>query len=224
MVPPPLRLTGELIQRKDEVNAIKRQLNAMDRKLERLLDWAENESTSARSAPSTAAVNNGQSGRMIRYSVYETWDKGKKKSLIGLFIDWFKYDLQAGYEKDIAESTSLTSNTKSAFKRLRWVVECMLRCCSNHPPPMPDTPQQRVEWEAALEPIASAALAQMKNTLGLDINDTITQNTLTGNTVARKQIIEQRSLPQDTPLESTFSAQPKSGKRKRDDDTVRVDV
>lgn len=146
--------------------------------------------------------------------MYETWDKGKEKSLIGSFIDWFKYDLQAGYEKDIAESASLTTKTKSAFKRLRWVVECMLRCCSNHPPPMPDTPQQRVEWEAALEPIARAALAQMKDTLGLDINDKISQNTLTGKTEARKKIVEQRPLPQDTPPESTFRAQRKEKKRR----------
>jgi hypothetical protein len=224
LVPPPLCLTGELILSRDENTAIKRQLNAIEGKVERLLACAENESTSPRSAPSTAAVSNGQSKHVIPFSVYESSDKGKQKSLTGSFIDWFKYDLQAGYEKDIAESASLTEKTKSAFKRLRWVVECMLRCCSNHPPPMPDTPQQRVEWEAALEPIARAALAQMKNTLGLDVNDTISQNTLTGNTVARKKIIEQRPLPQDTPLESTFSAHPKSGKRKRDDDTVRVDV
>jgi hypothetical protein len=96
MVPPPLRLTGELILSKDENTAMQRQLNAMDRKLnamdsklERLLDCAENESTLARSAPSTAAVNNGQSGHMIRYSVYATSDKkGKQKSLILLEILW----------------------------------------------------------------------------------------------------------------------------------------
>jgi hypothetical protein len=199
MFPPPLCLTGELIQSRDENTAIKRQLNAIEGKVERLLACAENESTSARSAPSTAAVNNGQSKGVIPFSVYATSDKkGKPKSLIGSFIDWFKYDLPAAYQEDIANSASLTTKTKSAFKRLRWVVECMLRCCSHHPPPMPDTPQQRVEWEAALEPMARAALAQMKNTLGLDVNDTISQNTLTGNNVARKKIMEQRPLPQDT--------------------------
>jgi hypothetical protein len=112
-----------------------------------------------------------------------------------LFVDWFKYALQAGYEEDISQSeASLSSTTKSAFMRHKWVVESMLRCCGNHPPPLPDTPQQRVEWEAALEPIANAALAQMKVTLGLDKNDTITQDTLYENTEARKKIIEQRDL------------------------------
>jgi hypothetical protein len=219
---PPLCTTGELIQTKDEVTTVKRQLNAMDRKLQRLLDFVENGSTLARSAPTTASVKNVQAKGMIQYSVYEVQHKKQKKSPYQLFVDWFKYELQAGYESDISQSASLgglSGPTKSAFKRHKWVVESMLRCCDNHPPPIPDTPQQRVQWEADLGPIANAALARLKDILGLDENDTVTQHRLS-NTPVRKKIIDLRPLPQNTPLDSTFRAQPR--KRQRNIDTADV--
>jgi hypothetical protein len=57
--------------------------------------------------------------------------------------------------------------------------------------------------------MADEALQQMKETLDLDEGETITQNTITGNTESHKKIMEKRPLPQNTPLHSTFRAQPK---------------
>jgi hypothetical protein len=62
----------------------------------------------------------------------------------------------------------------------------------------------------------------MKHILGLDENATITQHTLSGKSEARKKIMEQRSLPQNTPPNSTFRALPKSRKRQKDYDTADV--
>lgn len=73
--------------------------------------------------------------------------------------------------------------------------------------------------------MADAALQKMKETLGLDEGETITQNTITGNTESRKKNMEQRPLPTNTPFhDSTFRAQPKCKKRQIDDHVESVDV
>jgi hypothetical protein len=174
-----------------------------------------------------AGANNVQSTGKLQYSVYETWHKNCRTTPKQLFVDWFVYKLAEGYEEDVSKyGANLSCTTKSAFKRHKWVAECMLRCCNNHPDdPIPDTPEQRAQWEASLGIMADTALQQLKETLNLDEGHTITQHTITGNVETRKKIMEERPLPQNTPLHSTFRPQTKRKKRQRNDaDSANVEL
>lgn len=174
-----------------------------------------------------ARANDVQSTGKLQYSVYETWHKNHRTTPKQLFVDWFVYKLAEGYEEDVSKyGTSLSYTTKGAFKWHKWVVECMLRCCNNHPDdPIPVTPEQRAQWEASLGMMADTALQQMKETLNLDEGHTITQHTITGNVETRKKIMEKRPLPQNTPLSSIFRLQTKGKKRQRDNaDSTNVEL
>ena len=115
---PPLCLIEELIQTKELVTTQERQIHAMSQSqdamaqtLQQILECVQHESPI-----STPAVNNVQLAGKLRYSVYETWHKSQRMSLKQLFVDWFIYELPAGYEDDISKSASLSGTTKSAFK------------------------------------------------------------------------------------------------------------
>ena len=73
--------------------------------------------------------------------------------------------------------------------------------------------------------MADTALQQMKETLNLDEGHTISQHTIMGNVETHKKIMEERPLPQNTPLHSTFRPQTKRKKRQRNDaDSANVEL
>jgi hypothetical protein len=146
----------------------------------------------------TADIAKKYAGSTIRYSVYERWQKRRRTTPKQLFVDWFLYSLSEGYEDDIRKtmgqntSESLSATTKSAFKRHKWVVECMLRCSTEYPPTIPDIPQERPEWEIKLQTMAAAALQQLRETLHLNEDQNIMQNTIVGSSEYRNKIIDER--------------------------------
>jgi hypothetical protein len=163
---------------------------------------------------------NNSAGSSIRYSVYEQWQKNHRTNPKQVFVDWFLYDLPEGYQEDI-RNRSLSGTTKSSFKRHKYVVECMLRCSSEYPPPLPETPQQRNEWGEKLKEMADAALQRIRETLQLNEDTKITQNKIAGSIENRNKIIDVRPLPQNTPIESIFISNPRSNKKRpRDNEGI----
>jgi hypothetical protein len=120
------------------------------------------------STPNAADIVNKSAGSSIHYSVYEQWKKKHKTTPKQLFVDWFLYDLPEGYEEDIRRKMTLSATTKSAFKWHKYLLECMLKCSTEYSPPIPDTHEQRLEWEEKLKTMADAALQRIRETLNLD--------------------------------------------------------
>jgi hypothetical protein len=116
MIPPPCCLTVELIKTKELVTTLVRQNQAMAHSIQQIVNHIQKKSSVALSQPITPEVDNVESAGKLCYSVYEKWHKKQRKSPKQLFIDWFIYELQAGYEEDIIQSASISSTTKSAFK------------------------------------------------------------------------------------------------------------
>lgn len=227
---PPLVLTEELIKQRDVITRQERQLHTLSQSYQAMNQNYEKMATTLReilecvggrsaitSTPNATDVMNNSAGSSIRYSVYEQWQKNHRTNPKQVFVDWFLYDLPEGYQEDI-RNRSLSGTTKSSFKRHKYVVECMLRCSSEYPPPLPETPQQRNEWGEKLKEMADAALQQMRETLHLNQDQKITQHTIVGNSDYRNKIMNERTLPQNTPLESIFNKEPTSKKRPRDNE------
>jgi hypothetical protein len=226
---PQLNMTEELIKLRDvatrqeiQLHTLSQNYQAMHQMLHQILKCVGGHSAIASTTSNAADIVNASAGSSIRYSVYEQWKKKQKTTPQQLFVDWFLYDLPEGYEEDMRKMT-LSATTKSAFKRHKYLLECMLKCSTEYPPPIPDTHQLRLEWEEKLKTMANAALQQIRETLNLDACQQLTQTSIVGNIEYRKKIMNETTLPPNTPIESIFLNNTRKKKRQRDNEET-IDV
>lgn len=150
---------------------------------------------------------------VMKYSQYRKWKSQKVKPVIEMFVDWFLQDLERGWEVEKAEIASnnekVPNDLKSAFRRHRYVVEAVLKCCIKHPAPRPQDSVAIFQWEKEVRAEGEQAVTKAK----ADFN---TQGQLShASLVKSKATVDAMPWPPGTPKGSTFWKSSKAGVKRK---------